>query len=281
MGMENLDMKAVKNFWENNPLFFGESQFLLGSKEFFDEHNELTIRDCFAGKVNDNIFPKNLDKKYHKVLDAGCGIGFWLQQFGERDFTGVTGIDLSRNSLNLAKQRNKFEKLNNNLIESDLETLPFKDKIFDHVNCQGVIHHTLNPQTAVKEIYRVLRPGGTASLSLYYKNFFLRNFEVLKPFIRIFGRLGLGLRGRGRESILLSESTAELVRKYDGYDNPIGISFSLTEVEELFEKFEIKETFLFYFPRRVFNFIPIYAHSICSKFFGFMIHVSLVKKELE
>lgn len=274
-------MKAVKNFWENNPLFFGESQFLLGSKEFFDEHYELTIRDCFAGNVNDKIFPKSLNKKDYKVLDAGCGIGFWLQQFGERDFISVTGIDLSRNSLNLAKQRNKFEKLSNNLIEGDLESLPFKDKIFDHVNCQGVIHHTLNPQTAVEEIYRVLRPGGTGSLSLYYKNFFLRYFYVLKPFIRIFGQFGIGLKGRGRESILLSESAAELVRKYDGFDNPIGISFSSTEVKVLFEKFEIKETFLFFFPRRVFNFIPIYAHAFCSKFFGFMIHVTLVKKELE
>ena len=67
----------------------------------------------------------------------------------------------------------------------NFENLHFENETFDHVNCQGVVHHTPNTQKAINEIFRVLKRGGKASISVYYKNFLLRNYNYLYPVIKI------------------------------------------------------------------------------------------------
>ena len=213
------------------------------------------------------------------VLDAGCGIGFWLEQFSVRGFRNVTALDISSSALSLARSRMALFGFHYELVEGNLEKLPFANEEFSHVNCQGVIHHTPNPEATIAEIARVLKPGGTASISVYYDNLLIRNFDRLKPVIRFFGRFGFGLKGRGRESILFSESAADLVRKYDGAENPIGISYTRNAFENLVSKhFEMNETFLHFFPRRVFSWVPRGVHRLLDRHFGFMIYGSLVKK---
>ena len=53
----------VKNFWENNPLFSGESLYEVGSKEFFEEHREVYFNDVFAKKFPENLFIPKLNKE--------------------------------------------------------------------------------------------------------------------------------------------------------------------------------------------------------------------------
>lgn len=277
--MRPANIKDVKNFWENQPLFVGESKFSPGTLEFFEDHTSLVVADCFAGQVDEKIFPPRVGESNFRVLDAGCGIGFWLEQFSVKGFTNVTGLDISSSALHLAQSRMVLFGFRCELVEGNLEELPFANEEFSHVNCQGVLHHTPNPGTTIAEIARVLKPGGTASISVYYENFLIRNFDRLKPFIRLFGRVGFGLKGRGRESILFSESAEELVRKYDGVENPVGISYTRNDFEKLVsEHFEIRETFLHFFPRRVFSWVPRVVHRLLDRHFGFMIYGSLVKK---
>lgn len=278
--MSKADIEEVKKFWETHPLFLGESSFPPGSEEFFTEHTSLVVEDCFAGKVDQRIFSSLLGKTQSPILDAGCGIGFWLEQFKLRGFSNVVGVDLSASALKLAKSRLALCGADYKTVEGNLEELPFAGDTFVHVNCQGVIHHTPNPQVAVAEIARVLQPGGTASVSVYYDNILLRNFDLLKPLFQLFGRAGSGLKGRGRESILFSESREELVRKYDGDENPLGVSYSRKAFEALVgEHFEISETFLHFFPRRGFKWIPKILHRFLDKHVGFMVYASLVKKD--
>ena len=50
------DIQNVKNFWETNPLFVGESNAKEGSKEFFQEHSLTYLNDCFSGEFDEKCF---------------------------------------------------------------------------------------------------------------------------------------------------------------------------------------------------------------------------------
>jgi SAM-dependent methyltransferase len=57
-------------------------------------------------------------------------------------------------------------------VHHDAESLPFADASFDLVYSNGVLHHTPNTVAVVREIRRVLRPGGRAIVMLYAENSF-------------------------------------------------------------------------------------------------------------
>ena len=272
---------SVKNFWENNPLFTGESKEERGTKKFFEEHTQVYINDCFGGKFDQRTIPKDLKGK--TVLDLGCGIGFWVVQISKSNPKKIIAADLTNNALKLTQQRCALLDIKNvELINANAEELPFEDSSFDHINCQGVIHHTPNTDIAMMEIARVLKPGGTFSISVYYKNFILRSW----PFIRIIGKLltkfGGGLNGRGREKIFMQKDINEIVRYYDGADNPLGKSYSKNSFRKLItfqNDLIINDSFLHFFPFRSLPFkIPKIFHKFLDKSLGFMIYINGGKK---
>lgn len=97
---------------------------------------------------------KSLRKKHLKILDAGCGTGLLakkMQKFGE-----VYSVDKSPEAVKFTRKRGI------KVIRSGLEALPFKDHSFDLVTCIDVLGHDWipNDSSALKELYRVLKPGG-------------------------------------------------------------------------------------------------------------------------
>jgi ubiquinone/menaquinone biosynthesis C-methylase UbiE len=213
------------------------------------------------------------------ILDLGCGIGFWITEFAMRGFRHLVAADLTPQALEITRRRLAFHGVDAELREENAEALSFADASFDHVNCQGVIHHTPEPEKAVAEIARVLKPGGTASISVYYRNPILR----LWPFLRWAGyplaRLGGGLKGRGRERIFLERSVDEIVRLYDGADNPIGKSYSRADfVSMLGRHLVVEETFVHFFPARALPVrLPRWLHRWLDGHLGFMIYASVRK----
>ena len=99
----NDEISAVREFWERNPLFVGEGKNEVGSQAFFVEHTNMYLTDVLAGKALDNRF-FDIDQK-SRVLEVGCGIGFWQQQFAVRGYQNLHGVDLSYRSLELARAR--------------------------------------------------------------------------------------------------------------------------------------------------------------------------------
>jgi SAM-dependent methyltransferase len=63
-----------------------------------------------------------------------------------------------------------LDGLESDLRQSDAENLPFPDASFDVVYSWGVLHHSPDTPQAIKEVHRVLRPGGTARLMIYHKH---------------------------------------------------------------------------------------------------------------
>lgn len=95
-----------------------------------------------------------------RILDFGVGVGNSLPFF-TRHFPAaeITGVDVSRRSLELAEQR--FPRAAK-LVEFDGDRLPFADASFDHAFTANVFHHIggEDHRKHLHDILRVLRPGG-------------------------------------------------------------------------------------------------------------------------
>ena len=275
-----ISLDDVRSFWEANPLWTGESSHLPGSVEFFEEHRRIYIADCFGGAFDLRFLPspRALGQSM-RILDLGCGIGFWVCELAMRGLNNLEAADLTEHALALTKKRLDVYGVKAQLSQQNAESMTFPDAVFDHVNCQGVIHHTPNTEATIAEIARVLKPGGTASVSVYYRNPILR----LWPFLRWLGwplvKLGAGLKGRGREKIFLESDVDEIVRLYDGAGNPLGKSYTRKQFTEMLERhFVVRETFLHFFPARSLPFkLPAFFHRWLDKHLGFMIYATLQK----
>lgn len=86
-----------------------------------------------------------------KVLDVGCGVGFVSQLYPNFD---ITGIDISDGML----EKNPYK-----WVKAPAEKIPFEDNHFDFVLCRALLHHLEDPRVGLREMARVLKPGGTFS----------------------------------------------------------------------------------------------------------------------
>jgi len=92
-------------------------------------------------------------------LEAGCGNGLVTKYLAEKYGASVTGIDIDPQQIALA--RKEAEDMQNiRYLEADTTSLPFGNRKFDIVLSFGVLHHIENWLDALKEIKRVLKPGG-------------------------------------------------------------------------------------------------------------------------
>src|SRR2546428_2262803 len=97
--------------------------------------------------------------KGKRVLEIGCGLGTDGAQFAGAG-ADYTGVDLTDAAVELAQRHFALFNLSGSFRTADVENLDFPDESFDLVYAHGVLHHTPDPRQAVREIHRVLRPGG-------------------------------------------------------------------------------------------------------------------------
>jgi MPBQ/MSBQ methyltransferase len=104
-----------------------------------------------------------LDRRDLSVLDAGAGTGFTTAGIVERvDPARVTMLDQSPHQLARAARRPALAGVRRLL--GDAEALPFDDDAFDRYVSAGSIEYWPDPQRGIAEAYRVLRPGGVATV---------------------------------------------------------------------------------------------------------------------
>lgn len=115
---------------------------------------------CSAPPVLIELFERHLTAT-DSCLDVGCGdagtSGAWINGHTAR----YVGVDISSSAVEKARGRG----LEAEVIE-DASSLPFEDDSFDAAVCSEVLEHLFNPQDALAEIHRVLRPGGRLILSV-------------------------------------------------------------------------------------------------------------------
>jgi ubiquinone/menaquinone biosynthesis C-methylase UbiE len=103
-----------------------------------------------------------------RCLDAGCGGGRASILMAEAGAAEVVGLDLSQRNVETCEMRAKQRNLSNaRFLQGSLLDVPFEDESFDVVWSNGVLHHTEDPDLTLREITRVLKPGGWMWLYLY------------------------------------------------------------------------------------------------------------------
>jgi len=101
------------------------------------------------------------------VLDIGCGHGRSLTELAARAPRGhVVGVDPSELMIEIATQRNRtlIDAARVDVVLSTVESLPFPDGVFDKAQCVHVLYFWKDIETSLREIARVLKPGGRLGL---------------------------------------------------------------------------------------------------------------------
>lgn len=98
-----------------------------------------------------------------KVVDVGGGTGFCTEGVVQYvDPQHVTLLDQSPHQM--AKARAKSTLKGVTFVEGDAENLPFESGTFDRYTSAGSIEYWPEPQRGIKEAYRILKPGGYATM---------------------------------------------------------------------------------------------------------------------
>jgi SAM-dependent methyltransferase len=217
-----VEIRSVKEFWEQNPVAASGIAAELGTAEYFRAFDALReADDCEPYGLSDRIHGYSSARGL-KVLDVGCGNGYVLSQYA-RNGAEVTGVDLTATAIDLSRKRFALGGLRGTFVEIDGEHLPFPDDQFDIVCSMGVLHHISNPQTTVDEIYRVLKPDGRLIVMLYHR-YSWKNLVLL----RLRRLLDPKFRGKTQQ---------EALNMNDGDACPLALVYSRDEAARLFHRF--------------------------------------------
>ena len=220
-----LDIQTVRTFWDESPCQADLSKSQ-DRRRYFEEISEqrygrrewhipiVAQFESFRGK---------------KVLEIGCGIATDGLEFA-RHGANYVGTDLTPHAIDLARERFALFSVQGRFeVANAEERLPLADGSIDHVYSFGVIHHSPVPEKIVREIHRVLRPGGTftvmlynrVSINYYVEIMFLRKLFrwcLLPPFMP---RLMAAVMGFDRWKL---EGHRELLKKKLSHDQWVSIN---------------------------------------------------------
>lgn len=119
-----------------------------------------------AWKLEDNIKEilqligiYSMSNKYLLTIDVGCGKGGWSIILAKEGFN-VIAIDISSESIKIAKNKFGEEELSVPTIIGDVTKAPFKPEAFNICFCAQVLHHFPNLDFIVFELSRILRNSG-------------------------------------------------------------------------------------------------------------------------
>jgi malonyl-CoA O-methyltransferase len=115
-------------------------------------------------------------KKFGLVLDAGCGTGLLFDHIIYAA-KAIVGLDISRKILLMA--RNRSRSLNVQLIRADVDTMPFKDAVFNCVFAVTVLQNIPDQLETLAEIKRVSKDNSSIIVTGLKRIFSKRRFEAL------------------------------------------------------------------------------------------------------
>lgn len=109
-----------------------------------------------------------LKEKSKRLLDFGCGDGFFLASLTDK-VNERYGIDIDDRTI--AQAQNRYSEINFRVLRSE-KRIPYRDNFFDVVTLHHVLEHVNSETQVVKEIHRVLKPGGLFLLASPYHGLF-------------------------------------------------------------------------------------------------------------
>lgn len=219
------EKQKAREQWSADPagaVYGREHEF--GTREFFDEverHRYQEYAPWMPRVMGFNAFAGQ------RLLEVGCGMGTDLLQFA-RGGARVTGVDLTPRSVEISRHHLELYGQHGDFALTDAEKLPFADESFDVAYSHGVLHHTPDTAGAVREIHRVLKPGGLARVMLYHRGSLHYWFQIILRYGILHGEL-------------LRESAGDIMSRRieisEGGGRPLVKVYSRRQARELFSMF--------------------------------------------
>lgn len=207
---------SIHDYWDSHTLGFQyvtDKSIEVGSPEFF-EHIRPWMNPYKFPWIMERIERESKILKGKHLLEIGCGMGYDSLEFLKRGVR-VTAIDLTPNAVKMTRRHFEIAGVQaEDIRTANALDLPFADNTFDAVWANGVLHASGDTARAIKEAHRVLKPGGRAIISHFYR----------KPSWMYL------LHRWGRENI-----------EYRQEDPPVNEFLTEQEILAMFEGFEVVE----------------------------------------
>ena len=114
-----------------------------------------------ARRIIEEINPKEGES----IIDLGCGTGYYLYLLNNLSVDlKLTGFDYDKRALDEAKLMLTDSKIN--FVAGDMHKMGFEDNTFDKAVSSEVLEHLEKDNVALKEIFRILKPGGVLVISV-------------------------------------------------------------------------------------------------------------------
>ena len=144
--MEQLE--TIRSYWNTRADGY--------SKSVMEEMEDAQKEGTYWKTLLDKYLPKADNPK---VLDLGCGPGFFTMMLGQRGCQ-MTAFDYSDGMLNQAKQNAASAGVTAEFVQGDAQKLPFEDETFDMIVTRNLTWNLEHPEKAYREWLRVLKRGG-------------------------------------------------------------------------------------------------------------------------
>jgi SAM-dependent methyltransferase len=159
---EEAAIREVRDFWQARAC--GE---VYAEGDSLRARREAQARTRYELEPYLRPFARFADGRGCDVLEVGVGMGADHLEWARAQPRTLAGCDLTPRAIELTRARLALHGLRSRLLVTDARRLPFRDACFDLVYSWGVIHHSPDTPAAVREIRRVLRPGGRARVMIY------------------------------------------------------------------------------------------------------------------
>ena len=158
---------TIKKYWNDRPCNVKHSKEEIGTKKYFDEVEKKKL----TAEPHIKTFSNFDEWNGKKVLEIGCGLATAGINFASHG-ADYTGVELSDESLKLAKQRFDVYGMNGNFFSGNAEHLStfVPIKTYDLIYSFGVIHHSPNPEKIISEIKKYMNENSILKIMLYAKN---------------------------------------------------------------------------------------------------------------
>ena len=202
-----------KGWWETNPMSYDWHRTLQapeGTREFYDgiDRRFFTSSSFYRGKRPFEKWIPFDQLKGKRVLEIGCGLGAHAQLLSEAE-CNLTCIDLTEKGVANTRRRLNLRGLHADIRQMDAEHLDFPEGEFDFVWSWGVIHHSADTEGIVRNVFRVLKPGGEFRLMVYHRRSISGFYCLARGLFA-----GRFFKGMSVQQILSSYSDGYLARFY-------------------------------------------------------------------
>lgn len=280
-------LSNVRAFWDAHPCGADFVDAPFGSRQFFEQYDayryrvewhlpELVPFDRYAGK---------------QVLEIGCGLGADGASFAKGG-AHYTGIDLTPAAVEATQLHFRSLGLQGRFLVQNAELMPdLEAQSFDLVYSHGVLHHSGNIKAALRQVHRVLKPGGDLILMLYHRrsfNHYVRiltymraramAYAALRPLLPATSRRGVyEVHYQNLRTVGVKYFQANVFKHHctDGPECPIANSYSKAEVKWLLEPAFVVDRFaVANFPlRKSSRAFPMWLERLLARTMGFYLFI--------